>query len=135
MGDSAVAFYPVTDKFAVTGRLSQNQPIVVHDTIAGPDGSTWYRVDQGYLAASAVRLPRTPQQTFSGRWIDADLSEPAMLTAYQGDRIVMMTLAIKGKVATDTPTGTFAIGRRVEDETMDSDTIGITHDGPGGNQL
>ena len=51
-----------------------------------------------------------------------------MLTAYEGDRMVLSTLAIKGTIANETPTGTFMIGRRVQDETMDSGTLGIDRD-------
>jgi hypothetical protein len=135
VGEAPVAFYPVDDKFAYVSRLGHNQPITVHDRVRGLDGSMWYRVDQGYLAAKSVRLPRPPERTFSGRWVDADLLEPAMLTAYEGDRIVHTTLAIKGTVADQTPTGTFTIGRRVEDETMDSETIGIPRNDPRGYHL
>ena len=60
-------------------------PIIVHDRCAALDGSTWYRVDQGYLAEGSVRLPKPPERTYAGRWIDADLTEPAMLVAYEGD--------------------------------------------------
>ncbi len=137
VGPADVAFYPIADKFAYVSRLGHNLPIMVHDRVQAPDGSTWYRVDQGYLSASAIRLPRTPARTFAGRWIDADLSEPAMVTAYDGSRIVMSTLAIKGSVANQTPTGVFSIGRRVEDETMDSGTLfpPIDPHGPGGYHL
>ena len=135
VGKAALAYYPVDDKFAYTSSLGHNQPILVHDRVAASDGSTWYRVDGGYLAAASVRLPRPPTTTFSGRWIDADLQEPAMLTAYQGSRIVMDTLAIKGTIANQTPTGTFTIQRRVQDETMDSGTLGVDPNGPGGYHL
>jgi L,D-transpeptidase catalytic domain len=135
VGAARVAFYPVNDQFAYIARLGHNVPIHVHDRVQGADGSTWYRVDQGYLAAASVRLPRPPERLFAGRWIDADLVEPAMLTAYEGDKIVRTMLAIKGTVANQTPTGLFSIGRRVEDETMDSGTIGIPPNGPGGYHL
>lgn len=135
VGKAPLAYYPVNDKFAYTASLGHNVPILVHDRVEGPDGSTWYRVDGGYLAADSVRLPRAPARTFSGRWIDADLQEPAMLTAYEGGRIVLDTLAIKGTIANETPTGTFTILRRVQDETMDSGTIGIDPHGPGGYHL
>ena len=82
-----------------------------------------------------MRLPRTPARTFRGRWIDADLREPAMLTAYDGDQIVLATLTIKGAGAYQTPTGVFAIQRRVANETMSSDTIGIPRNAPGGYYL
>ncbi|MGI9146320.1 MAG: L,D-transpeptidase family protein [Chloroflexota bacterium] len=135
VGNAQFAFYPVDDRFAYVGRLSHNQAILVHDRVQAADGSTWYRVDQGYLTAASVRLPRTPTRTFAGRWLDADLNEPAMLTAYEGDRIILSTLAIKGTIANQTPTGTFTIQRRVADEIMDSGTLGIPANGPGGYHL
>ena len=135
VGNAPVAYYPVDDKFAYTTRLGHNVPIMVHEAVQGADGATWYRVDQGYLAAASVRLPSAPLTTYAGHWIDADLREPAMLTAYEGSVPVLSTLAIKGTIANQTPTGVFTIGRRVADETMDSDTIGIPHDGPGGYHL
>ncbi len=137
VGSANVAFYPIDDKFAYVGKLSHNQPILVHDKITASDGSTWYRVDQGYLPASSVRLPRSPARTYAGRWIDADLSEPAMVTLYNGSQMVRNMLAIKGTVANQTPTGVFSIQRRVADETMDSGTLfpPIDPHGPGGYHL
>ena len=60
-----------------------------------------------------------------------------MLTAYDGGKVVFTTLAIKGNVANQTPTGTFSILRRVQDETMDSGTLfpPIDPHGPGGYHL
>ncbi|HYY89061.1 MAG TPA: L,D-transpeptidase family protein [Chloroflexota bacterium] len=135
VGAAAVAYYPVDDQFAYTARLGHNARVLVHERVQGFDGSPWYRVDQGYLPSSAVRMPQAPATTFAGRWIDADLREPAMLTAYEGNVPVLSTLAIKGTVANQTPTGVFTIGRRVADETMDSDTIGIPRFAPGGYHL
>ena len=135
VGSAPVAYYPVDDKFAYTSSLGHNVPILVHDRVDGADGSTWYRVDGGYVAAKSVRLPRAPTRTYAGRWLDADLQEPAMLTAYDGNKLVMDTLAIKGTIANQTPTGTFTILRRVQDETMDSGTLGVDPHGPGGYHL
>jgi lipoprotein-anchoring transpeptidase ErfK/SrfK len=135
IGGAAVAFYPVADKFAYVARLNHNERIVVHDRVRGVDGKTWYRVDNGYLAEDSVRLPTQPTRTYSGRWIDADLKEPAMLVAYDGDTPIMSTLVIKGRIASETPTGVFEIQRRVEDETMDSSTLGIPNDSPEGYKL
>ena len=135
VGAARVAFFPVDDTFAYVARLGHNQPIMVHDRVRGADGSTWYRIDQGYVSESAVRLPSPPQRTFGGRWIDADLREPAMLVAYEGTTPVMSTLAVKGRIASATPTGVFSIGRRVEDETMDSTTLGVAVDSPQGYHL
>ncbi|GAC1320874.1 MAG: hypothetical protein NVSMB2_17120 [Chloroflexota bacterium] len=135
VGKAPIAYYPVDDKFAYTSSLGHNVAVMIHDRLQAPDGSTWYRVDNGYLAAASVRLPRPPARTYSGRWIDADLQEPAMLTAYDGDRVVLNSLTIKGTIANQTPTGTFSIQRRVQDETMDSGTLGIDPHGPGGYHL
>ena len=135
VGKAPVAFYPVDDKFAYTTSLGHDVPIVVHNQVKAADGSAWYQVDGGYLAAGSVRLPRAPARMLSGRWLDADLQEPAMLTAYDGGRMVMNTLAIKGTIANQTPTGTFSIQRRVQDETMDSGTLGVDPHGPGGYHL
>ncbi|MDQ3811905.1 MAG: L,D-transpeptidase family protein [Chloroflexota bacterium] len=135
VGAASVAFYPVDDRFAYVERLGHNRPILVHDRVRGSDGATWYHVDRGYLPESAVRLPRAPERTYPGRWIDADLREPAMLVAYEDDRPVMSTLTIKGRIASATPTGTFTISRRVADETMDSSTLGVPVNSPDGYRL
>ena len=99
----------------------------------GADGDLWYRIGDGeYVHSEGVRLPASPGRTLGGRWIDADLTIPAMVTAYEGDNAVYSALAIPGTSAFETPTGTFQIVRRVANETMDSATIGIPRDGPGG---
>jgi lipoprotein-anchoring transpeptidase ErfK/SrfK len=72
---------------------------------------------------------------FSGRWIDVDLNEPSLLTAYEGDQPVFSALAITGRTLTETLEGTYHIIRRVEDETMDSETLGVPHDDPQGYYL
>jgi lipoprotein-anchoring transpeptidase ErfK/SrfK len=96
----------------------------------------WYRTADGdYLPEGSVRVPRTPARTFAGRWIDADLREPAMLTAYDGDTPVLTALSIHGTGGRPTPVGLFRIIRRVANETMNSDTIGIPRFGPGGYYL
>ncbi len=136
IGSPSLAFYPTSDPDAQMNTMAHNAPVFVADSVEGDDGALWYRTDGGdYLPTSAVRLPRTPPRTFHGRWIDADLTEPSMLTAYEGDRIVLSALVIKGAGKYPTPTGVFSIQRRVEDETMSSDTIGIPRDGPGGYHL
>jgi hypothetical protein len=116
--------------------LGHNTPVFVDEAVVGEDGETWYRIgDDEYVNASGVKLPRTPPQYFQGRWIDVDLREPAMLVAYEGDRPVLTTLTIHGAGPRPTPLGVFRIQRRVADETMNSDTIGIPRFGPGGYYL
>jgi L,D-transpeptidase catalytic domain len=131
-----LSFYPTPDDEAKVESLTHNQPIELTETVEGLDGETWYQTANGdYLPQSAVRIPRAPTRTFPGRWIDADLFEPAMVTAYEGDQPVQTMLAIHGAGARPTPVGVFSITRRVANETMNSDTIGIPRFGPGGYYL
>ncbi len=116
--------------------LSPNDPVWVYEAVTSNDGDTWYRVgDDQYVHAAEVRLPRTPPEYHSGRWIDADLQEPALLTAYEDDRAVYSALTLFGRAATETAKGEHQILRRVEDETMDSATLGIPRDSPKGYYL
>ena len=57
------------------------------------------------------------------------------MTAYEGSTPVRTMLTIFGRGPLATPTGTFSIIRRVANETMDSSTIGIPRNGPGGYYL
>ena len=105
----------------------------VTDSVRGADGDVWYRVGEGeYVHSDGIRLPKGPPLMYSGRWIDADLQEPTLLTAYEDDRIVYTALAMHGTVADATPAGVYRIQRRVENETMSSDTLGVPRDAPGG---
>jgi hypothetical protein len=133
---AALSFYPTPDPDAQTETLAHNAPVVISDSVEGDDGETWYRTAEGdYLPTTAVRLPRTPPRTFMGHWIDVDLREPAMMVAYDGDQPVLTTLTIHGTGGRPTPVGVFRISRRVANETMNSDTIGIPRFGPGGYYL
>jgi L,D-transpeptidase catalytic domain len=131
-----LSFYPTPDEAAQTDTLSLNTQVLVANTVEGEDGETWYRTSDGdYLPESKVRLPRTPPRMFPGKWIDVDLREPAMLVAYEGTTPVLTTLTIHGAGPRPTPLGVFPIMRRVANETMNSDTIGIPRFGPGGYYL
>jgi hypothetical protein len=133
---ATLSFYPTPDPEAEMDKLSLNTPVKIVDSVEGDDGETWYRTPDGdYLPAGQVRLARPPTRTFTGRWIDVDLREPAMLVAYDGDQPVLTTLTIHGAGPRPTPLGVFTISRRVADETMNSDTIGIPRFGPGGYYL
>ncbi len=116
--------------------LAHNAPLFVEESVVGDDGEIWYRVgDDEYVHSSGVRLPKPPPQVFSGRWIDVDLTEPAMLAAYEDGKLVYDTLTIKGTAVDPTPTGVHRIQRRVANETMDSATIGIPRNSPRGYYL
>ena len=116
--------------------LGHNAPVYVEDAVIGEDGETWYRLSEDeYVHAEGVRLPKEPARTFGGRWIDVDLNEPAMIAAYEGDRLVYSALTIKGTAVDPTPVGVYSIIRRVANETMDSSTIGIPRNSPRGYYL
>lgn len=136
IGAAPLALYPVPDEAVYIAHLAHNTSVYIQDTVRGEDGEPWYRTAEGdYLPHGAVRLPRTPPQTFSGKWIDVDLGEPALLTAYEDDRPVLSALTITGTGAFQTPVGVFTIQRRVANETMDSASIGIPRQAPGGYYL
>ncbi len=124
---------PIHDDETESQQVPNNTALQVREAVLAADGTEWYTVDDGrFVGATEVRLPRPVQNAPPGRWIDADLSEPALVTAYEGNRIVYTAMAIKGFAATPTLRGSFQILRRVADETMDSETIGIPRNGPGG---
>jgi hypothetical protein len=129
---------PMIDDETVARRAIHNSPVHVREVVLGPDGAEWYRVDEGlYLRADQVRLPRAAPSPVPGKWIHVELREPAMMTAYEGDRIVYTALTIKGVASFATPRGEFQIFRRVENEIMDSSTLRppIPRDAPGGYYL
>jgi hypothetical protein len=109
--------------------LAHNSPMFVSESVRGDDGAVWYRIGEDeYVHSNGIRLPKGPPLMYSGRWIDVDLSEPALMTAYEDDRIVYTALALHGTLADQTPSGLYRIQRRVENETMNSETIGIPRD-------
>jgi len=136
VGDLDLRSAPVESEDTFIRTVHHNDPVWVFDQLAGEDGDVWYRVqDDGYVRAGNVRLPQAPPQVFSGRWLDVALTVPALITAYEDDRAVASGLAIKGRVADETPEGIYTILWRVYDETMDSETLGIPRDDPDGYYL
>jgi lipoprotein-anchoring transpeptidase ErfK/SrfK len=67
-------------------------------------------------------------------WVDVNLSRQTVV-AMDGGTPVRVILATTGGPGWETPTGTFHILRRVEDETMTSSSLGIPIDSPGGYDL
>jgi hypothetical protein len=117
-------------------QLGHNAPVYVEEAVRGDDGEEWFRIgDDEYVNASGVKLPKSPPRYFEGRWIDVDLSEPALVAAYEGDRLVYAAMAIKGTAVDPTPVGTYRIQRRVANEIMDSATVGIPRNSPRGYYL
>jgi lipoprotein-anchoring transpeptidase ErfK/SrfK len=132
LGKTELYAEPVADEAVWVGTLSHNHPVMVEAQVKGTGGN-WFRLESGeFVSGDSLRLPRQVPARYAGRWIDGDLNDPVMVTAYEGGRAVASTLAIKGVGRWLTPTGTFSILRRVPNETMSSDGLGIPRNAPGG---
>jgi hypothetical protein len=113
------------------GTLAAGSPVSVSSWEYGPpvtpDNFTWANIGAGrFVHASVLRhsplpeSPPTPPQIVSiGHWADANLTQ-AILTLYDGDRPMHMSLMNAGRPGPDTEThaGVWSISRRVADETM-----------------
>jgi hypothetical protein len=133
--DAPLAVYPTPADEAAERQLNPNTWLTLTGAVNGEDGSRWYRTDTGdFVSSDAVFVPERTED-FTGHWLDVNLTTPARVTAYEGDTAVESFLTIKGAGARPTPTGVFTILRRVANETMNSDTIGIPRFGPGGYYL
>jgi hypothetical protein len=135
--------------------LGHNAPLRVLDSVEGDAGDEWYRVNWldsktesalalGYIHNSLVRLPRLPYTPLTpdradvpGRHFEADLKEPAMLTAFEDGAPIWSTLTLKGTISNRTPSGIHQILWRVANETMTSERVypPIPRDAPGGYYL
>lgn len=123
---------PATDEAVWLRTAGHNAPVAVEARVESDDG-VWYRLGSGeYVSVDQVRLPGPPAASYPGKWIDADLSDPTIVTAYEGNRPVASALAIRGVAAWRTPTGTYRIQRRVANEIMSSEGLGIPRNAPGG---
>jgi hypothetical protein len=133
--DSSLAFYPTSDDAAIDRPVAANTWLNVTGVVKGDDGERWYRTEDGdYLQDGALFVPARSDE-FAGGWLDVNLTVPARVTVYEGSEPVTSFLTIKGAGPRPTPTGVFTILRRVANETMNSDTIGIPRFGPGGYYL
>jgi hypothetical protein len=133
--EAPLAIYPTPADEAAERELNPNTWLTLTGVVNGEDGSTWYRTDSGdFVPTDAVFVPERTED-FTGRWLDVNLNTPARVTAYEADTPVRSFLTIKGAGPRPTPTGVFTILRRVANETMNSDTIGIPRNGPGGYYL
>src|SRR6266516_4328508 len=104
---------PAADDGVWLRTVGHNLAVTAVDEVKG-DGGSWYRLDTGeFISGDHLRLPGPPAARYSGKWIDADLNEPTLLTAYEGNRPVASALAIHGVAKWATPVGTFSIMRRV----------------------
>jgi hypothetical protein len=104
----------------------------------GPVDGGWYEVYdpltglQGWVAGEYLRIggasgyggdQASASWSEPERWIDVDLSAQRV-RAVVGRKVVHTAVMSSGKQKWETPTGTFYINRRVENETMTSESIG-----------
>lgn len=87
-----------------------------------------------FVASALSPAPQAASAQGAGRWIEVDTSS-GVIYAMQNGKVVYKALATVGVPRYPTPKGTFRIFRRVYDETMDSSTIGIPRNAPGGYYL
>ncbi len=136
VGSAEVFELPSREHYFSLELQRHNQRVTAEGRVDMEDGSSWYRIgDRRYVPSSNVRIPRPPDRKFEGRWIDADLREPVLVTAYEGDRPVYSGMAVKGTSAFPSTVGVHRILRRVANETMDSATLGIPRNSPNGYYL
>jgi lipoprotein-anchoring transpeptidase ErfK/SrfK len=123
-----------TTSATIVGQTYLRHPVAIQDIVDGEsvDGvPVWYKIGDGrYVAAVWVEpfVQTTPPQTYSGRWVDVNLSR-FYAVAYDGDRPVYAAIITAGRDG-KTPPGVYRIFSRVRNETMDSATVGIPKGDP-----
>jgi lipoprotein-anchoring transpeptidase ErfK/SrfK len=100
-----------------------------------PDNFTWADIGDGRFVHSSVlrhaplpgSAPAPPQIVSSSHWADANLTQQ-ILTLYDGDRPVHMSLMNSGQPGpdTDSHSGLWSISRRVATETMRGDGYNVS---------
>ena len=107
----------------------QRRPLRLTEMVAGEEVkgvSAWYAVETGgYVPAVYVDplVVPAPPQTYGGNWIDVNLTE-FWAVAYSGDTPQYVAIITAGR-GDRTPKGVFSVESRVENETMDSATVGF----------
>jgi lipoprotein-anchoring transpeptidase ErfK/SrfK len=125
---------PTTRTLAL-GEIPARLPIVVTAWVAGEevikDNPTWAQLADGvYVYSSVVRpatIPTAPTPPSSaagetGRWLDLNLTHQAVV-AYEGAEPTRLMRTSTGRPDWETTPGTYWIQRRVEKETMESNTL------------
>jgi hypothetical protein len=135
VGGANIRRTPSTEEDNIVGHAGHNESIGVIGQVKGSDGETWYRIGPNEMVhGSLVRMP-SKFEPHPGKLIVAELTDPCIVTAYEDGKAVYSTLSLKGTTAWQTPTGFFTILRRVENEIMSSEGLGIPRDAPGGYYL
>jgi hypothetical protein len=129
---------PAVRRDTLLRSLGHNAPVRVLARVEGEDGAEWLfaewldgamqeKLGEGYVEASLIRMPRlgyvAATDDRSGRWFEVDLTEPALLTAFEDGAPIWASLTIKGRAASRTRLGSYEILRRVPSETMNSETL------------
>lgn len=121
--------------FGVISVLPAGARFTVVDEAAGEevlaDNVVWFQISGGGFVYSgfATTGEGVSNATASGRWIEIDRQQQ-VAKAFENGRLVHTALVSTGVPAFPTPVGTFSIQRRVQDEVMDSRTIGIPLSSP-----
>lgn len=122
-----------TRQAEVLAELPMGTPVLVRRWVEGEEvvknDATWAELADGmYLWAQLVRQarpsapPPPPRLLDVRQWIDVNLTLQ-IVTAYEADQPVYWATTSSGRPGWETPTGIFTIQRRVEKETMDSQTL------------
>lgn len=128
-----------TTSAPIVGTVTTGDPITiqawVHGEMVEGVNETWGEIGPGeyvYSAGLLRPLPSSPPpapQTFSGHWIDANLTQQT-ITAYNGSTPVFWAVMSSGAPGWETATGVHKILRRVLNETMSSATLPVTVEVP-----
>ncbi|MBI4494965.1 MAG: L,D-transpeptidase family protein [Chloroflexi bacterium] len=128
---------PSTDA-DIVGEVAQDESFPILDRVSGEaveaGNPIWFQTEGGfvYSGGAAPLFERSPLSTgLTGRWIEVDRAEQ-VARAVEDGAVVHTALVTVGRAGFPTPVGVFHILRRVENETMDSRTIGIPLDSPQG---
>lgn len=119
---------------SVVGMTYKRHPVEIQQIVNGDEVNgipIWYKIADGqYVAAGWVEpfVAQKPPATYSGHWIDVSLTN-FYAVAYDGDQPVYAAIITAGRDG-KTPLGVFQIQYRVQDETMDSATVGIPKGDP-----
>lgn len=153
VGAANLRLWPEVRRDTLIRQLSHNAPLRVVELVAGEDGEPWYRLSDEaggpglprgaavFVHSNDVRVPRTDfhptplnPDRMPAKWFEADLQQPAILSAYEGERAVWSSLVIHGKVPDITPLGSHRVLYRVPRETMTSERVypPVPRSAPGG---
>ncbi len=126
---------PSADATPIVSRVSAGAPLVVAGWVPGQevirDNPTWARLGDGaFLYSSALRpvalpvVPPAPSAAsgLTGRWIDINLTLQVVV-AYEGGTVAHVARTSTGRPGWETTPGTYAIQRRVANETMASTSL------------